>query len=164
MNAMSRNQLGYRKPLSETFWNNVIKTETCWLWNKTYCRSHYGITTKRLPDGSRVGLGAHRRSWEIHFGEIPNGLKVLHKCDVKRCVNPDHLFLGTQKDNMVDKNKKGRQAKGEKNGWSKMTTAKVLKMRKLKAMGLSTLECAERFGLTRSGAYDIISRKNWKHL
>lgn len=91
---------------SERFWSNVQKTDGCWVW--TGCRSHdYG-----LMGANKARILAHRFSWELHYGPIPNGLGVLHRCDNPPCVRPDHLFLGTFEDNMKDKIAKGRQARG----------------------------------------------------
>lgn len=91
---------------ADRFWANVQKTDTCWIW--TGCRSHnYG-----LMGANKTRILAHRFSWELHNGPIPDGLGVLHRCDNPPCVNPDHLFLDTFEDNMKDKIAKGRQAKG----------------------------------------------------
>ncbi|KKM63632.1 hypothetical protein LCGC14_1509480 [marine sediment metagenome] len=82
----------------------VIDPESeCWLWIKSLSDSGYGQFS---VDGESIS--AHRYSWELHNGPIPDGLCVLHKCDVKPCVNPDHLFTGTNKDNSQDALKKGR--------------------------------------------------------
>ena len=78
----------------------------CWLWSAAGGGQHYGLFHFRGKT-----IGAHRASWIFHKGEIPNGLYVLHKCDTRPCVNPDHLFLGTPKDNMQDCVKKGRHPK-----------------------------------------------------
>lgn len=80
----------------------------CWIWQSTIAWRGYGLYSM-----NRKRLAAHRASWIIHKGEIPDGLFVLHKCDVRTCVNPDHLFLGTQKDNMQDCIKKGRYSNGK---------------------------------------------------
>lgn len=91
----------------ERFWLKVAQAEGCWLWlgakgRRGYGYLHRGGKTDRHP------IRAHRASWEIHFGAIPAGLWVLHKCDNPPCVNPNHLFLGTRKDNMDDCASKGR--------------------------------------------------------
>lgn len=99
----------FRSTLSERFWKRVDKTTGCWLW--------LGQVKK---DGLRYGLlkikykhaYAHRVAWELVNGSIPEGLEVLHHCDVPHCVRPTHLFLGTQEDNMHDMAAKGRARNG----------------------------------------------------
>lgn len=93
--------------LAKRFWPKVEKTEHCWTWSGAKNRRGYGW----LHNGSRTTrkpMRAHRASWEIHFGKIPDGLWVLHRCDNPPCVRPDHLFLGTRTDNMRDCAAKGR--------------------------------------------------------
>lgn len=93
------------------FWEKVQKSDGCWLWiGSVHPRTGYG--SFRMGSTS----GAHRVSWVLEYGAIPDGLCVLHRCDVKRCVRPDHLFLGTHKDNTRDMLSKGRQASGDRNG------------------------------------------------
>ena len=95
---------GNRRPLAERFWKYVNKTETCWLWaGGTNGRAGYGHILADLP--SRKLVYAHRVSWELANGAIPDGLWVLHNCpggDNPSCVNPDHLYLGTNSDNIKD--------------------------------------------------------------
>ena len=97
---------GYKPfPLSDRILNNHIPvTESgCWLWTSKVCRNGYG----RLKINGKY-FGAHRVSYEAFVGEIPDGLVVMHKCDVRSCVNPNHLMIGTYKDNLEDARKKGR--------------------------------------------------------
>lgn len=98
--------------LEDRFWNKVDKeTESgCWEWVGS-TRNGYGCIR---PIG--VTKYSHRVSWELHNGPIPDGLWVLHKCDNRKCVNPDHLFLGTNQDNVNDKMSKGRGPVGARNG------------------------------------------------
>lgn len=88
------------------FWSRVNKTVTCWEWTAGLSSGGYG-----LMFNGNITTGAHRFSWELHNGEIPNGLFVLHECDNTKCVNPKHLFLGTQLDNIEDRYKKQRTNK-----------------------------------------------------
>ena len=102
-----------RKPEHEKkigFWVHVQRSDGGWMWTGG-ARGKYG-------QSSRLGksLSAHRHSWILHYGPIPDGLFVLHKCDVPRCVRPDHLFLGTHQKNMDDMYAKGRGPTGDRNG------------------------------------------------
>ena len=101
------------KPLEQRFWKKVNKTKNCWLW--IGCISKYGYG--KIGANGKTLL-APRVSWKIHFGQIPKGFCVLHKCDNSRCVNPKHLFLGTQADNIHDMYKKGRNPDFSKRDYS----------------------------------------------
>jgi hypothetical protein len=97
----------------DSFWNKVNKTSGCWIWTAAN-KDGYGRY-------SNSGY-AHRISWEMHFGKIPAGMFVCHKCDNPPCVNPDHLFLGTNQDNVNDMRAKGRGSKPPPmGGWNKFT-------------------------------------------
>jgi hypothetical protein len=103
---------------SVRFWTRVSKGEACWLWTGGQTggsdpQRRYGQFWAGRNGGH---VYAHRFSWELHRGQIADGLLVLHRCDVTLCVNPEHLFLGTQLDNMQDMARKGRAAFGERNG------------------------------------------------
>ena len=90
------------------FWTKVVRTDDCWIWTACTIGDGYG---KFSANG--IQYSAHRYSYEIAFGTIPDGLWVCHKCDVPSCVRPDHLFLGTPKENALDCVRKGRRAKGK---------------------------------------------------
>lgn len=97
-------------PLTQRFWRKVERSDGCWLWTGVRTGRGYG----RIQQGGlekRKALLVHRLSWELHFGAIPAGLVVCHKCDVPLCVRPDHLFLGTQRDNIADCIAKGRSVR-----------------------------------------------------
>jgi hypothetical protein len=128
----------------------------CWLWMGAASAEGYGRI--RARNGVRRMLGTHRLSWEHHFGLIPAGHHVCHKCDVPSCVNPQHLFLGTDLDNHRDKARKGRAAQ-------KLTAADVIAMRKLAAEGrLSHEKISKLFGITQANASRIIRKASWTHI
>lgn len=113
---------------------------------------------------------AHRLAWTLTNGDIPSGYHVCHSCDVPACINPDHLFLGTDADNMRDKVRKGRQprgevvgliTRGEKNGCAKITEADAIAIKA--ATGLQR-EIGARYGITQSAVSLIKLGKNWSHL
>lgn len=150
-------------PLEERFWKQVNKTEVCWLW-----------TGKLLPAGygrmSRTGRGngdirAHVYSWELHRGSIPDGQFVLHTCDVRHCVNPAHLFLGTNADNSADMVSKGRQAKGERHGSAKLKANDVREIRKRYAKGgITQVDLGKMFGVCQATVKEIIRREIWRDI
>lgn len=97
-------------PLAERFWKKVRKTDGCWLWIGGKDRRGYGrIGDVPSPNGRRgPTILASRASWQLHYGPIPDGLDILHRCDNPSCVRPDHLFAGTASDNFQDMLRKGR--------------------------------------------------------
>lgn len=112
-------------------------------------------------------FATHRASYEIFKGKIPKGKFVCHTCDNKICVNPDHLFLGTPLDNMLDKTKKGRgyRPTGEKHHKAKLTERDVLKIRKMyKFFKTPHRRIAEYFKVSRNNVTNIINKKFWKHV
>lgn len=149
------------RPLPERFWKKVNKTDSCWLWQGKKNWGGYGM----IRDDSDRTRFAHRLSWEFHFGEIPAGLCVCHKCDVRLCVNPEHLFLGTLAENNQDCKNKGRFNKGEKVFTAKLTAQKVREIRFKFLHGFANpTELAEQYGVTRRSIYPILQGKNWKHV
>jgi len=111
--------------------------------------------------------GAHRVSWELARGSVPAGLCVLHSCDNPPCVNPDHLFLGTQLSNVHDRDAKGRGVApcGEAHGCAKLTDTEVREIRVLYAAGeLSLRRIGDRYGVHNRTIGRIVSGKGWRHV
>lgn len=150
---------GY-KPIEERFWSKVKKTETCWLWTDRLAKGYGRIGLSRTSQMKQ----AHVFSWELHFGPITGDRCVLHKCDVKNCVRPDHLFLGTRIDNWKDRDAKGRTAKGEQIGNSKFTAEIVASVRASYASGIKQSVLADQFGISRQHIHQIVHNSRWKHL
>lgn len=148
-----------RIPLSQKIEQSIVRIPEsgCWIWMKSVNHRGYGHTCL----GRGTHISAHRASYEEKYGPIPNGLMALHSCDVRSCVNPDHIFLGTQQDNMTDKVNKKRQANGEKHGMSKLTKEQAFeaKFGTEKASSLS-----KRFGCSATIIRQIRNGDYWKHL
>lgn len=159
-----------RIPLAERFWPRVKPTPSgCWEWTGARQRTGYGRVSR---GGAGNGLvGAHRAAWELTRGPIPAGLWVLHKCDNPPCCNPDHLFLGTAKDNNADRGAKGRSHSrlllGELNGRAKLTAAQVAEIRSRHVRGTNrhrpsnTEELAREYGVSPSHIRAIASCRAW---
>lgn len=155
-----------RIPLANRFWAKVnipSDQNACWGWIAMRDLDGYGMI---WPGGAKGPmLKASRVSWEIHFGPIPSGLSVLHTCDNPSCVNPSHLFLGTQKDNRQDATRKGRTAKGEENGSAKLTEPQVRDIRARYVEGGITMRTlAKMFGVHPGTIGDILHRQIWRHI
>lgn len=157
-----------REPLAERFWKKVKKEKNpkaCWAWLGGKHGDGYGHIS---PGGKyAANLKAHRVSWEIHFGVIPPGLCVLHRCDNPECVNPLHLFLGTRGENNTDRAKKGRSKRyfGETNSQARLTRATVRKIRKLHATkGIQHRTLGGMFGVAHSTIGRILRREYWGHV
>ena len=97
-------------------------------------------------------------------GPIPKKMLVCHKCDNYSCVNPDHLFLGTQQDNVDDRERKGRGAKGEKIKISKLKSDNIRTIQEMRQKGLSQLKIANFFGVSQVTIHRVLSKKTWKHI
>jgi hypothetical protein len=141
------------------FWNLVRKSKRCWLWTGVVDRDGYGIYRMRGHQSR-----AHRFSWVFANGAIPPGLWVLHKCDNPSCVRPDHLFLGTHRDNMDDMIAKGRTRMGEGMTHAKLTGRDVRDIRSRYAAGETQESIARAFNIDRSNVSIITLRKGWRHI
>ena len=153
--------------INERLMRNVsIHPDGCWEWMGN-TRNGYGRTTVgSRTDGTRKTVSVHRLSYELHYGEIPNGMEVCHKCDNRRCIRPSHLFLGTRQDNIDDREQKGRNnpPKGERHAKAKLTEADVLTIRAKRLQGESFGKLAEEYGVCKRTIQDAVSGKNWSYL
>jgi hypothetical protein len=136
-----------------------VNDSGCWLWNRSLDDLGYGRISFL-----KNRLTAHRFSWIVHYGNIPDGMHVLHKCDVRNCVNPDHLYLGTHQQNMKDRDSRGRlnHVKGEKHPHAKLNEVKAFEIRWLAANGYKQRDLAKEFGVTQRAVAQIIHHKTWQ--
>lgn len=160
---MARNRIYVRIPLEVRFFAKVVKSDGCWLWQASKNNKGYGqILVEKTP--KHIVKLAHRVSWEIHNGPIPDGLGVLHACDTPLCVNPQHLFLGTQKQNMVDCAEKGRSNAGSKSPMAKLDEETVLRLRADAVNDSDFCALAEKYGISRQMVKNIVLRRNWTRI
>ena len=161
-------------PIADRFWPRVEKTDSCWLWQGHQLKSGHGTIGR---GGRKAGhMLAHRLSWELANGPIPEGACVLHRCDVPNCVNPEHLFLGTRPDNSADMVAKGRAANGLTKKDAKLTPDQVREIRRRYAQRDprpstrvwrnpdSFAALAEDFGVNEATIRDAVKRKTWTHI
>lgn len=144
-----------------SFWNRVTPQNErgCRLWIGTPHPRGYGTVTL-----NHTRYLAHRLAWILENGPIPGDLRVLHECDVRRCCEPTHLFLGTNADNTADMVAKGRSALGERNGCAKLTQAQVDEIRlryRGRGRGETQVALAAAFGVSYSLISMIVHHKRW---
>lgn len=156
------------KSVEQRFWEKVDKrsNDECWNWlasTNTDGYGHLNINNKTRP--------AHRLIWEWYYGKIIKPMQVLHKCDNRKCVNPNHLFLGTQQDNIQDMINKNRQKcfdydqRGENHSHNKLTNVDIINIRKQYKNGnITQRELAKKYNVGQSQINRIINKKNWGHI
>lgn len=143
------------------FWNKVEKTSSCWEW-KAASSGGYGYISVK-GQNTRVS----RVSYELHFGKIPQGLYVCHKCDNPGCVRPDHLFLGTALDNARDRDNKGRRIPpaGTSNGYHKLSEKNVLDIIEIYKSGqYSQEQLGKKYGISQAHVSRLIKKQSWRHI
>lgn len=149
-----------RLELVTRFWSRVAQSEGCWLFKGALNKKGYG----EFPFRGKVKK-AHRVAFELSVGPIPEGLHVLHKCDTPACARPDHLFLGTNRDNVDDKVAKGRLLIGERAVNAKLSCDDVIEIRRAyAAKEAAYLDLGERFGVSKYTIRGVVRRESWKHL
>jgi hypothetical protein len=170
-------------PAHTRFWDKVKKTDSCWLWIGAKTKSGYGM----IIMGRGKSVSAHRISYEMHYGVIPSGLYVCHHCDNPSCVNPNHLFAGTNSDNILDAVKKGRHGsathpeqiqrggehssrrrpecrpRGESHALAKLTEKEVISIRSLRGK-VPRKEIATAFSVSEANIKAILARHTWRHI
>ncbi len=148
--------------LQKRFWAKVDKSGECWTWTAAKGLNGYG----RFKAEGKLYL-PHRLAWEWENGPIPAGMVVCHRCDNPSCVNPTHLFCGTQSENMLDAKSKGRlnDLSGERNRSSRLTEGQVLRIREIYARGKTThRELARIYEVSETAIWHIVNRSTWQHI
>lgn len=148
------------------FWSSMDKSGDCWIWMKSKNPGGYG----QVNFAGEVGL-AHRRAYMLACGPIEPGLFVCHKCDVRLCCNPDHLFLGTQRDNNQDMFAKGRGhvfdgtlIRGTKNSRAKLSPENVSQALKWRGEGVQLSDIAQVFGVKKHAIWCVVHGYTWSHI
>lgn len=149
------------------FWEkvNIGKPDECWLWKGCTCGSGHKYGSAYFE---RKLTKAHRIAWEITHGPIPKGLLACHHCDTPLCVNPSHLFIGTNQDNQDDMERKGRRrygvTLGEDNPLTKITKAQAAEVRRLSKLGVFQKDISSITGVTKTNVGAIVQRRTWRHI
>ena len=145
------------------FWAKVKKLDgidSCWVWIARQDDDMYG----RFCYNGKTIKATHY-SWKLYTGRlVPKSLIICHKCDHPYCVNPNHLFIGTRKDNSEDMVSKGRSSMGEKQGLSKLTEGQVRLIRELRLSGITTKQLSNQFSCSKNTIGDICRGKTWTHI
>lgn len=144
-------------PLAKRFVRYLSVGDQCWEWTGARNPDGYGIISVGVID-----LRAHRVAWELFFGPIQDGLFVCHQCDNPPCVNPNHLFLGTNRENLQDAIRKGRiNRKGDRANRRKLRSEDIVAIRLMLKSGISGADLARNFGVSRCAISDIKYRRSW---
>lgn len=150
-----------REPLDVRFWRYVKKGDGCWEWMASKNKKGYGS----FGTGDRRTSLAHRVSWVLNVGIIPEGFYVLHKCNNPGCVRPSHLYLGTQLDNMNDRKRTtGYNLHGENNPFSRFSVEDIRNIRELSNQGKSRTEIAEFYECSITAISSIARGKTWAEM
>jgi hypothetical protein len=151
------------KVAPERIWDRKVIEGECWLWPGAKFRRGYG-NVMVYRDGARHTVTVTRLAWELTYGPIPEGMEVCHRCDRPECYRPEHLFLGTQIENMADMYAKGRGNTGSRNGQAKLTEATVAEIRQRRDGGETIKSLAAHFGVNRKTIYNATHGALWTHV
>jgi hypothetical protein len=148
----------------DRFWERVQKGDGCWLWTGSISDTGYG----KACIGHQRTMNAHRLSYVLTFGNIPDDMFVCYKCDNRQCVNPNHLFLGTPTANVHDMDQKGRRITpsklGEKNPAAKITFEIAEKIRaEYSQKNLTMTQIGQKYGITGAQVNHIVKFVHWRH-
>jgi hypothetical protein len=162
----------YRAVIERRLLDGIKRSPSgCWLWQKARNPKGYGQIGVRLAKWSYARQLTHRVAYVLFCGPVPAGLRVLHGCDMPSCCRPDHLFVGTDKDNTDDMIAKGRkvQLRGEEMPGTRLTSEQVTEIRRLyvpgsKARPGNGAELAHQFGVSKGYVSNIAARRKWKHV
>lgn len=157
-----------RGTTEERFWRYVEKTDSCWIWTgSSRTKKGYGMLQK-IGGSKGKGMTAHRLSYQIHKGEIPESMVVMHSCDNPSCVNPDHLSVGTQSQNILEAIAKGRKFvpklphfKGVDHFAAKFTEQDI---RDIRSQGMNDTGLAKKYGVAASTIRRIRIGQSWSHV
>lgn len=152
--------------IADRLWPKIARQapNDCWLWQGKINAYGYGVLTGHDRGGSQKTLFAHRLAFELPNGITPNELCVLHRCDVRACCNPAHLFLGTRRENAEDRDHKGRTRRGILHSKAKLSDKQVIDLRKLREIGLSWTMLAQHFKVSASTCRSAVGGRSWKHV
>ena len=145
----------HTRPAEERFWEKVDTSGDCWVWTGAKHVFGYGKFSLRTGESP---YDAHRASWILANGPVPEGMSVLHRCDNPACVRPDHLELGTHRQNMSDMSLRNRT------GMRKLTEESVIQIRELARQGMTHQAIADQFGVTDGLIWHVVHRKVWRHV
>ena len=146
---------------AQLFDRAAVLDDACWEWTGYRNRKGYG---QIKADGRMVAT--HRQAFLLRRGPIPEGMHVLHRCDNPPCVNPDHLFLGSNDDNVAERVRKGRSGRnaGASASTAKLTEDDVRRIRRMASLGMTNLEIAEAFPVNDRSISNIVRHKTWKEV